>query len=402
MGRYTALDDPIVDRTIESHLETIVKAVLARMAPQAIILRGSFGRGEGSVMNDAGKLRFLSDYEIDVATYTPRYRPLFAELSQKLTAEFGVQTGLRWVRPDYIDRDRIGPIPLGTAPITISLYEIRNGSRTLYGQDFIQSSRAIDPDQIHVESGLILVLNRMAESLLLITTEGNPAWDEIDHYYWINKTILSCAESLLLVWKQFHFSYAERGRRFSSLASTHLDFMQDQAAGLSELVARATEFKLRPRQGLYKDSVRDEWSNLIPICDTVFRYLAHQILGIRFNSYTEYPERYLQGGNKDSKDSAIMLTVLSKSLELYKYLRSRSIPRGLLSSYPKTRIIYALVPMLFVGRECEPSAMPEMQSEVRRWLNLVCKVEPPDPDEKKGWESLQRQLFWAWKNFCVL
>ncbi|MRR32616.1 hypothetical protein EG834_20320, partial [bacterium] len=86
MTRYTALDDPIVDGVIEGHLRRIVEAITARMKPQSIVLRGSFGRGEGSVMLKKESLYFISDYEVDVTCNSPFYRSLFADLSKELSA----------------------------------------------------------------------------------------------------------------------------------------------------------------------------------------------------------------------------------------------------------------------------------------------------------------------------
>ena len=188
MGRFTLLDDRLVEQTVEAHLQRMVAAVRSRMEPDAIILRGSFGRGEGSVVIQDGQLRFLSDYEIDVATLSPFHRSLFAELSHRFTTELGVDTSLRWVRPDYMRVGRVGPVPMGPRSITIALYEARYGSHTLYGQDVIHSSPAVDPGQISLTSGIRLLLNRMAESLYYVPSATDAAHDELESFFWVNKT----------------------------------------------------------------------------------------------------------------------------------------------------------------------------------------------------------------------
>jgi hypothetical protein len=93
MGKYTILDDPLADQIVSSHMQKIVAVVRSRMEPQAIILLGSFGRGEGSVIVQDGQLRFLSDYEIDVATVSPFYRSVFTEISHQITTELGSTNG---------------------------------------------------------------------------------------------------------------------------------------------------------------------------------------------------------------------------------------------------------------------------------------------------------------------
>jgi hypothetical protein len=402
MGRFTLLDDPLVDQTIEAHLHCIVAAVRSRMEPQAIILRGSFGRGEGSVAVQDGQLRFLSDYEIDVATFSPLYRSLFRELSHQLTAEFGVETGLRWVRPDYMSKNRVGPLPMGPAPITISLYESRYGSRMLYGQDVISSGPAVDPCQIRLESAIRLVLNRMAESLYYMPTGSDITHDELEVFYWVNKTILACAESLLLLWGQYHFSYQERGRRFATMADDRLVFMNDQGAVLSDLVTRATEFKLQPRRSLYPDTDQETWLQVVPICGTVFQHLVERVLGLSFDAYAEFPERYLQNASAASRSLSPLHFVTLKSLDVYKYLRRRRLPRGLPLPYGVPKVVYAVVPLVFMGWASNNETLPTLLSEVRRWLGMICPLQSPQTDPRQEWDALRQSMLWAWKNFCYL
>ena len=400
MGKFTALDDPLVDQTVETHLQRIVAGVRSRMEPQAIIIRGSFARGEGSVVMQDGALRFLSDYEIDVVTLSPRYRSLFRGLSRQFTAELGVETSLRWVRPDYLRRNRVGPLPMGPAPITISLYESRYGSLTLYGRDLSHLGPTVDPCQIQLDSGIRLILNRMAESLYYTPGASDIAHDELEVLHWVNKTVLACAESLLLLWGQYHFSYAERGRRFAALANARLGFMHDQGVILSALVARATEFKLRPRRSLYPHTVQEAWLEVVPICDRVFRYLVEQVLGFSIDDYARFPEQYLQHMFAASRSLSPLHSATLRALDVYKYLRSGRLPRGLLLAYRVPQVVYAVVPLVFAGWAGNREGLASMLSEVRRWLAMIGPLEPPESDPRKEWDALRKHMLWAWKNFC--
>jgi hypothetical protein len=64
MGRYTLHDDPKVDDKIQSDLDVIVSEVLTSMHPTSIILAGSFGRGEGSVLCLDDQIIKVKDYDI--------------------------------------------------------------------------------------------------------------------------------------------------------------------------------------------------------------------------------------------------------------------------------------------------------------------------------------------------
>lgn len=399
---FTALADPYLEQTVEAHLQRIVAEVTSRMEPTAILLRGSFGRGEGSVVVSDGQMDFLSDYEIDVATFSPFHRSLFRELSRQLTTELGVETSLRWVRPDYMLKNRVGPLPMGVAPITISLYESRYGSQTLYGQDIVDTAPAIDPCDIRIESAAFLMMNRMAESLSFMTWVEDREGNDWGVYYWINKTILACAESLLLLWGRYHFSYAERGRRFAAMARDHLDFMGHDGVVLADLVVRATEFKLRPRLSLYSEPIHAVWQRVIPICDRVFRQVAMHAFDLCFLHYSEFPQQFLQRATDAYRTLPLLHRGALNLLNLYKCLRVGRLSRALLSPFAISSAVYAVVPPMFVSWAARGETLPVLLAEIRRWLRMVCRIEAPASDVRTEWETLRQQVLSAWKNFCYL
>ncbi len=400
MGKYTACDNPTIDNVVSEHLSRIVDVIRDQMEPQSIILYGSFGRGEGSVMIRDGQLYFLSDYEFNVVTLSPFYRSLLARLSHQLTTELGVDVSLRWARPDYMRTRRVGPLPMGPVATSIFLYESRYGSQTLYGPDIIRSSPDIDPCQISLANATKLVLNRMAESLYYMPKANNATLDDLEIFRWINKTILACAESLLLLRGQYHYSYEERGRRFAAMTNERLSFMGDQGATLSSLVAQATEFKLRPRYGLYQDTASETWQQVIPICDAVFRHLTEQILGFSYSHYVEFPEQYLRHAADSFKSFSPLHFGSLKLLDIYKYLHKRRLPRGVLLPFNVSQTVYATVPLLFSSWASSSEALPSILEKARQCLALVCWLEQSKPDHWSEWNALRQRMLWAWKTFC--
>jgi hypothetical protein len=398
MSNFISFEDPRLGQEIEGHLRRIVAAVRSHMEPKAIILRGSFGRGEGSVLVRNGRLCFLSDYEIDVATFSPLHRSLFRKLTRQLTIEIGVPIGIRWVRPDYMKLSRIGPVPRGPVPVTISLYESRYGSRILYGEDVIQSSPEADPAKILAESGLVLMVNRMAESLFYMTLPGPSESDNLTAYYWINKTILACAESLLVLWKSYHYSYKERGRRFAALARERLGFMAGSRDALIQWVTRATEFKLVPREDIYPERPHDTWLNVITVMEPVFRHLVEEILEIHFRGYEEFPECYLGRVSIDVRRLARSELWLRKLLDVYKSARAGRIHRGLLRPIGAAHIVYAVVPLVFLAYSAEQKS--PLLREVRRQLRWLDHLDSPAEDPEAEWDTLRRRTAQNWKIFC--
>jgi hypothetical protein len=400
MGKYVAFDDPIVDETVASHMQRISAAIRARMQPEAIVLRGSFGRGEGSVLIEQAKLTFLSDYEINVVTASPGYRSLFRTLSEQLTTELGVSTGIAWMHPDYFRKNRIAMFSMGPAPVSICLYETRYGSQILYGRDVLHAAPPIDVSEIPLTSGLSLLLNRMAESLPCLPQAEDDRPDDWQSVYWLNKLVLACVESLLLAWGQYHYSYRERGNRFRTLATERLEFLGKDAFTLAELGERATRFKLQPQRDLYPDSLHATWLQVVSICDSVFRHLAARVLGSEVDAcYTDYSSRYLQHEACRHQSSPTQ-HVLYKALDVYKFGRKGRIVPNLLSRNITSQVIYSVVPLLFAAWSRPDATASSMLDQARRQMATVSSARPVAKTPTEDWRALSRDVFSMWMNFC--
>ncbi len=401
MSTFTAAGNPEVERVVRSHMERIVVAVREGMEPDAILLRGSFGKGEGDVLSEDGHLKFLSDYEINVVTYSFRYRGYLNAMANRLSAELGVATSLVWMRPDYFSKLRVGPFVAGPVPITISLYETRYGSRLLYGRDLLQSAPEIDPTFISMESALQLMLNRMAEAIGYLPEPGDGTDKEWMSIHWLNKLMLACVESLLVSWGNYHYSYRERGRRFVRLAPGRIDFMEADAETLYEFAQRAIAFRLRPERQLYPATLLGTADQVLSICDRVFLYLAAQAWKLKFaQNDLLYPGQYLHG--RLAETPAFSRTrALQKILDVYKHARKHQFPLTLLTPNTAGEIVYSVVPLLFRSWACCGSTLSETLRAVRNELQKVCFLPPRLPNLNDEWHQLSDEMLVLWKNFCT-
>ncbi len=407
MGKYTAHNDPLVDKVVSQHFARIVDAICARLEPQAIFLYGSFGRGEGSVMLADGQLTFLSDYEISVVTRSPFYRSLFAELSQQLTAEMGVEVSLSWMRPGRLRSNQAQNLSWGPASPTIAMYEIKAGGQTLYGQELLKQAPVINPTQISARAGIRLLINRMTEALHYAAHPELDKSNRLETIRWMNKLILACAESLLLLWKAYHYSYAERGRRFANKYAEFADTLPPDAALLPELVERATRFKLRPAPDIYPENVGNMWPQIISVVDAAFSHLMAQELGITYADYTQFPEQFLKHPQVQKSYNLYRLWPLptpldQKLINAVKYLRKKQLPpAGYWTHFSITAnlIVFGLAPVLFLGTS-RGTDLGAINVEVRKWLTLIGYSQPFLSNPQAEWNNLYHYLLWAWKNFC--
>lgn len=415
MGIYTAHSDPIVDETVKTHLDQIVRAICSYLKPTSIILYGSFGRGEGSVLLDNGQLKFLSDYEINVVTPSPFYRKQFSELSRQMTRRLGVDTSISWMRPGRLFTNQSQNLSFGKTKLpTIGLYELKQGGKTIYGQHLLDVGPPIDPQQIPLGAGIRLLRNRMAEA---INRWPGPTLESLEHLESarrMNKVILACAESLLLAWGAYHFSYAERGRRFATLATEHMPDTQNptQVEAWIKLVERATSFKLQPSSKIW-DDLSEDWTQTLHFADTTFRYLMQINQGMIFDTYAQFPDKYLQYVQSHRAGTLYRIPFIpfpydQKLIDAIKYLRQRRLPpRGFFNYLQTTvsQIVYAVIPALFMSLEISENGGSEIATQllpaVRRWLEITGDIEGPSQDLRIEWDTLRQHTMWAWYNFCV-
>ena len=351
-----------------------------------------------------GQFISLSDYEITVVTRSPFYRKLFASLSQQLTAEMGVEVSISWMRPGRLRTNQSQNLSFGRATPTIAMYELKAGGQTLYGREMLNIGPIIDPRQISARAGIRLLINRMVESLPYMPRSGQFLKERIETVRWINKLILACNEAFLLLWGEYHYSYAERGRRFAALSSERRHSLPPGASELPAMVERATAFKLRPALELYPQDRESLWSQVVGAVDATFRYLMAEELGVTFETYDQFPCQFLHHPQVQKSYNLYRLWPLPAPLDQklingIKYLRQRRLPpRGYLTRFSITAnlVVFALAPVLFLGRFEDVAAL----DEARRWLALIGYEDPPREEPRTEWKALYRYLLWAWKNFC--
>ncbi len=387
MGKFTALDDAVVDQLVTSHLAHIVEAVCSCVQAESIILRGSFARGEGSVVLEDGRVKFLSDYELMVSTRDVRDRERLRILGQTLTAQLGVDTTI--VRFFSL-------APHVKLPDTIMAYEIQHGGLTLFGKPPLELVSITDPSRIEQWSALRLLLNRLAEALM-----WTPRASDWEDFRLITKTVLACAEALLAVNGRYHFSYAERGRRFVELAP-ELSGVGDLARNLPELVKRATAFKLRPERECYEQPIEATWQQVNKACDASFRYVITKYLGLEFDDYAQFPELYrrelLVQRKLTQRYLPLVPAPLSQNLFVsLRYLHDhRRLPLRLIAcgNYPAYQIVFSVIPLMFHG------AGSDVCGTARRWLGRVMRLGPCRVGEREERRYLQGCTVQAWKDYC--
>jgi len=239
--RYTAHADPRVEELVRKHLDRIVDAVSSRIAPKAMVLTGSFGRGEGSARIDSDRVQVISDYEVAVVTWKAWKRDQIVRLSEKLSKELDVEVSLFWVTPGRVKHNRMKNLSFGNPKPTRFMYDFKAGSTVLYGYVNLWKNR-LTPSDIPPWEGLRMIFNRLGEFLFQVDREGFRRWVEgrdNGESLPIPKSLLSAMNALLVASGQFEPSTGNRLRSF--LTHNAFDVNLD---GLPEALKNAADHRV--------------------------------------------------------------------------------------------------------------------------------------------------------------
>lgn len=237
-GRFTSHPDLAAETLVQNQLNQIIAKIESCVGQtEAIVLSGSFGRGEGGVFADAGgQLRPVNDYDLLVVDARDLSAPL-KTLSAELVSELGI---------DFVD--------LGWSdgrwenlPLTVFNYDLKHGSRVIAGNPAVLDRiPAFASAEMPIYEAVKLLLNRTAGVLSGLRENflvgEKPAADE--RRYLTNqivKALLAIGDWHLLRWGGYDSSYSLRRQRFAALAPG-----AGIAADIAARIDRAYAFKCLP------------------------------------------------------------------------------------------------------------------------------------------------------------
>jgi len=300
--------------------EEEVKAVLNRIVCEilrllgnridAIAVVGSFGRGEGSIVEAEGRWRLVNDVDIVVVQfrgYLETKRKLMTELHaicEEIARRFDIK---------QIDISVTHPFRLRTAPKLVSFYEMREGHRILWGsKTSLLKIPKIKEEQLQVIDGTILFANRgsgLIISALYLECEKLSEREKENFNLEINKAIIAVGDSILLMNGEYNFSYAERAKRLKEIS------VSDVPSGewWKERYKRAIARKLSPStvwEGM--ERARQKFEEVVGHFSEFYLWFEGKRLSCEFNGWLDYNEH--QG--KTKRVNELIGTIRTKISEI--------------------------------------------------------------------------------------
>lgn len=210
MGQRQAENAAIAD--YENNLiENVINSIErhgGRDCLSSIILTGSFGRGEPTyVFDNKGNFKLKSDVEIALVYPRSAKKKIIDKLISDVSAEFAEDLNLMGINECRVRKAYNFNYSIRVPQYkTIFTYDLFNGSKTIWGEDYIStiSIRLSDVDPYEAKR---LVANRIGEYVYLQKHEADPDRRAELRIQWKGKIMLAIASAWLICNKAYVSSY---------------------------------------------------------------------------------------------------------------------------------------------------------------------------------------------------
>jgi len=385
MGKYTELDNAAVEKTVDRIITDAIAQMVAHFHPRSIILAGSLARGEATILDRGGKPKFLSDCEITLVSnryITPR------RIRQKLVSITAAESEPKFVIGSSLALPVYPIIPL--TPVlwkpTLWNYDLKYGSRTLYGKDYVSQMPDFHPEQIPAWEGIRLIFNRIAEALRYFPEDLSAPEQEQEAAFWMSKIIMACQDALLIAAGRYHVSSRMRNDSFPEVLGQNFPELEEKLPQFASLAAKATNYKLRGES--FWGSTTELWFDAAEICDPVLRYLLHQHLNIEFNDYLEL-------GSKFGKQPMLQCV-----MTLARRFSARSLilalPSVIRAGLPWVHLLYPAIAMVYFSLTRDGKVNKTLLEGARKTASLFTRVKPANGDPLAEWKYLKDEVHKLW------
>ena len=289
-------------------LEAIIPEITEQLArslaprPLAIVLTGSFARGEGSVLLTEDGLRVLGDIEFMVFC-SPRAN--MTELQGKLGRQAKEQA-LRLAGQGInceLEFSAVSPRYLRTLRPHIFGYELLRHGRVVWGNpDIFSTAREFPPASIPLWDAWRMLNNRLLEQLQWMEGLRNGDRELLERmFYQVLKCYIDIGTTLLIFAGRYQTTYASRMAellRWNEVVNNQegLQFLPT----IAQRIAACTAFKLSPssnREPLgvrlhgsteeLREDVERLFAELVPLAHQVWRWEAAQLTNQRLSAGTD-------------------------------------------------------------------------------------------------------------------
>lgn len=382
--RFTSHPELAAEQLVQNQLKQIADKIESRVGKtEAIVLSGSFGRGEGGVFKDtSGQYHPVNDYDLLVVDSRDLSGPL-----KGLGNDFARELGIDFVDLGYSDGR------WENLPLTVFNYDLKHGSRVIAGNPAVLDRiPAYASAEMPIYEAVKLLLNRTAG--MLSGMRGNfltgekPLVDE--QRYLTNqivKALLAIGDWHLLRWGGYDSSYSLRRQRFAAL-TPGAGIAADSAARID----RAFQFKCLPDYSQFSHGLNEiklllpEWEK--SVVDSI---------NLLTEGHAQNLAAVMQGYLKEQSSDAGWVKSDNHFCAAHPEMQGLLRPDRP-ANVSLRHLIYSVLPMLFkAGFENEPTAIESLrQTTLALQPFFILPAEPATG----VWEHYRKFVVKAWFALC--
>lgn len=313
--KYVAYEEKWINDRIEEDMKLICKEVLGVGRPVSIILMGSFGRGEGSVLVEKRNIVPLKDYDILLVVNKKWPASKIQNLTRKINKRLGHGDPFsrQFLYLDFV----VTIFQLTTRELRhlndVKSFEIKTGSKVLFGQD-IRQEIDLSSDDLPLSSGARFLLQKVIGLVALfspkrVTGVGNRAWGEkekLQLFYECGKMYLDVGTALSLLAGQYKPSYLERCELLESTYEKEFPQLAKAMPYLIKTISYFTRYKLYPnKKEIDRTDPARLWFKTRDDFGLIIRYYMKQYLDVSGKDWEAFSEECYRKLKEEDLDGII-------------------------------------------------------------------------------------------------
>jgi hypothetical protein len=296
MGKYTFIDNPAVDTYIDNYLSQVVRAIfefMPNLQVRSILLAGSFGKGDGSVILNGNDIRPQRDFDICIIVSKNKIPPsnCVKSLQDKLRSRFCEITDKSY----QLTSNQLPEISITTLENINSLPDIGSYDlkkcKVLYGED-IRPKIKWNLDDIPLRTNGRALFQK---SIALIgafnldyITSGVPKNIETSFIRETSRAYIEICVGLCLLAKSYNSSCIIRLAKLREIYREDFKELFQKIPDLVDKIEASTFYKLDPTNNRITVDPLEYWFNTREDLGIVIQYYYSKYLGMPFLEWSEF------------------------------------------------------------------------------------------------------------------
>jgi len=234
------------NKMLTRHTEIIVNTIKKWINPTAIYLTGSFGRGEGAVFLNDGKILPLRDYDVLIVAL----KPISDQTLYGIKKEIEKKIGIPLVRFSKSDRH---PFEVGLTQLTVQdlkvipilkVMDVKYSAKLLWGKD-IRGIIEVEPHDLSTYN-VFMILGGFLSGIIYeldprVLQNTKFCWRRVNLVYQCLKIYIEISTALLLLKGTYAPSFNERVNHFSEIYDSQFRFLSAIRPDLPNRIKAALE-----------------------------------------------------------------------------------------------------------------------------------------------------------------